>query len=1719
MKRLLIIASLVISITSIGQYNNAWIDYSQSYYSFKIWQDGVYRIDYNTLSNAGVPVSSISSDNYQLFGFEKEQRILVEDGGDGSIDPGDYILFYAKKNNTWLDSLMYDDPEDIGNKYYPHYNDTIEYFLSWSATSGNERIIEETDVAFGSYAARPYFLKTNYNEFHNSYIVGYRVLGMSRSNYVEAEGWFGATFSPFSGSGYYDINVNTTYAYTGAGAPTVKAEAVSAGNSNANFGSGNGNHHLLLQYTASNVTVIDTIYSGYKLMHLNFEFPSTDCGATTTKVRHQAVNDLGVAADNQIISYVEMTYPHTPVLGNSSYFEGTVPYNTSESKSRYDFTSFNAPNPIALTTDNDVRKIPVVESAGTYQVLIPNRSDGYDHNFVILDESQIVDVSALSPVNGTGTFTDFSSVNFEGAYLIVTGNFLSASANDYKTYRESAAGGSYDVVLAYSEELCQQFGGGVPKHPYGVRNFVKYAYGTTTEKPNHLFIIGKGIREANESVSAPAGTRQGINSYANCIVPALGMPASDILLTSFLSGNNREPLIPTGRLAAKSDAEVQIYLDKVIEFETNQDPNSVYDIPNKLWQKQILHFGGGATASEQTTFRAYLNNYENMLEGPYFGGNVTSFFKTVSDPIDPVTLYEVTDYINDGVSIMTFFGHASADGFDQNVDDPNNWDNEGKYPLVVGNACLTGNIFEPTDYSTSETYVLIEDKGAIAFLSNVKQAYSNSLNDYSSELFQEIAYDNYGGTIGQSVQNAVTTLDQSLSYGFAKENVMYQMTLHGDPALRINPHEKPELEVNASSIFITPESVDLSVDSIDVNVVLYNLGMATLDTFAVELIRTFPNNGGDSLYTKIIPGISYVDTIVFTIPLYNNVGIGINEFCVTVDIPSFIDEQYDEVGNNQICKQEIFDVDGIYPVWPYEYAVVPRDTITLKGSTINPFADAAAYRFEIDTTDLFDSPFRKQFTQTSLGGIVEVEYNEWLNVNSGLSDPLILEDSVVYFWRVSSIDTGYFWIESSFQHINGKTGWGQDHFFQFKNNDFLFLDYNRPARRRLFGPAFRVIDCDVFGNASTWLETAFTLYHIDAEIEEYNFCSLNPQLLVAVVDPVTLEPWGTYYDNGTTIQNPTHDFGNANHNGACRNRVEKHFAYRQNNVTQMDAFDNLIANEIPDGHYILIYTARFGDFTLWDQDNYNTFSSLGVDSATVAQNGNVPFILFTKKGNTGGVGQTVKNGGTNFVIGADINSDISQIDTLWGFDYYGAETTPVIGPAAEWTTLFWKLDSMESPTDDSTRILLYGLDWAGGKTLMIDTLVSPLDSIINLNGIMDAGQYPFAQLNAQKYDKTGFTPAQIDSWHILYADIPEAALDGSEGVHWVPGDTLFEGQEIAVAFDVRNISDLPMDSMLVKYWIEDANHNLIPLPYPRQDSLRVGETIRDTISLGSLNLQGLNSIWVEVNPYVTPYEKDQLEKYHFNNLGQLPFKVINDDENPILDVTFNGYHILNRDIIDPTSEIVITLKDDNPYLIMDEEADTANFGIYLTSPNGVQKRLNFRNALGEPQMEWVPADASNRKFKIIYQGDFDQEGIYRLLVQGVDETGNVSGDFNYDIEFEVDFHSTITHLMNYPNPFTTSTRFVFTLTGAIIPDEFTIQIMNVSGTVVREITVDELGEIKIGRNITEFEWDGTDEYGDRLARGVYLYRTIVKINGQDVEHRESGADDHFIQSFGKMYLL
>jgi hypothetical protein len=86
----------------------------------------------------------------------------------------------------------------------------------------------------------------------------------------------------------------------------------------------------------------------------------------------------------------------------------------------------------------------------------------------------------------------------------------------------------------------------------------------------------------------------------------------------------------------------------------------------------------------------------------------------------------------------------------------------------------------------------------------------------------------------------------------------------------------------------------------------------------------------------------------------------------------------------------------------------------------------------------------------------------------------------------------------------------------------------------------------------------------------------------------------------------------------------------------------------------------------------------------------------------------------------------------------------------------------------------------------------------------------------------------------------------------------------------------------------------------------------------------------------------------------------------------------------------------------------------------------------------------------------------------------------------------LAHVLNYPNPFTTKTSFFFEHNQSCATLETQIQIYTVAGRLVKTInqTVPTAGF-----RIAGIEWDGTDDFGDALAKGVYVYRVTIDLPG------------------------
>ena len=212
----------------------------------------------------------------------------------------------------------------------------------------------------------------------------------------------------------------------------------------------------------------------------------------------------------------------------------------------------------------------------------------------------------------------------------------------------------------------------------------------------------------------------------------------------------------------------------------------------------------------------------------------------------------------------------------------------------------------------------------------------------------------------------------------------------------------------------------------------------------------------------------------------------------------------------------------------------------------------------------------------------------------------------------------------------------------------------------------------------------------------------------------------------------------------------------------------------------------------------------------------------------------------------------------------------------------------------------------------------------------------------------------------------------------------------------------------------------------------------------------------------------------------------------MLDVTFNGRHIANGEIVSANPTIFIQSKDENVY---NWQTDTNGIKLWWKKPNStVFERIN----LDSFEYQFTPATSIQNLAKLEFKPKNLAEGIYTLKVQSNDVNLNNAGSAEYQINFTVINAKSATNFYPYPNPFTSSMRFVFKLTGSEVPDYINVKIMTIQGKVVKELNKDDLGNIHIGSNITDVVWDGTDEYGDRLANGVYLYTVTIKSNGEEI---------------------
>jgi len=130
----------------------------------------------------------------------------------------------------------------------------------------------------------------------------------------------------------------------------------------------------------------------------------------------------------------------------------------------------------------------------------------------------------------------------------------------------------------------------------------------------------------------------------------------------------------------------------------------------------------------------------------------------------------------------------------------------------------------------------------------------------------------------------------------------------------------------------------------------------------------------------------------------------------------------------------------------------------------------------------------------------------------------------------------------------------------------------------------------------------------------------------------------------------------------------------------------------------------------------------------------------------------------------------------------------------------------------------------------------------------------------------------------------------------------------------------------------------------------------------------------------------------------------------------------------------------------------------------------------------------------------DLEAGNHTLTFKVWDVSNNSAEKTIDFLVQEDEEIVLEHVLNYPNPFTTRTEFFFEHNQACDQLEVQIQILTVSGKLVK--TINQIVHSE-GFRSAGIPWDGKDDFGDQLSKGVYVYRlNVITEDGSKAEKLE-----------------
>lgn len=763
---------------------------SGNFYKISVAGKGLYKIDYDFIKNTiGVDPSTFSSNNIRLYGnggelldennavFRHddivENAIQVVDGGDGQINQGDYILFYANGPHTIV--------KDSANKKFSHtfniYSDASNYFLNFDKGAGKR-------IALQSAPGASNISVNSFNEF-----LFYEKDSVNLGRFGKT--WWGDEFSDQPGR-YLNRTFNFEIPNIDISAPviiTTRVGAISYTGTNIMAMNANGNTLPSVSMTSTGPdyfypvivakTQSDTVILNAGSLALNCNFTK----GSSTAVAYLDYIEINARRNLVFNGYLQFADWNSVGAGNiASYAVQNANVNTQI----WDITNPLTPVKMMATLNGGI--LSFTQEASMLHRFIATDVSGFNVPSYV-EKTANQNLHALTAKD----------------YIIISNPALKSEAEKLANYHAAKRG--YKTLVVSPQEIYNEFSSG-SQDVSAIRDFIKMLYdkAAVNDIPKYVLLFGDASydyknRVSNNTNLVPTSeTNESINKTTGyCSDDFFGFLDDNEDQNNYSGFQINTLDIGVGRFPISNAATAADIINKIMNYDSPKSfgpwkNNMTFNCDNG---DANTHLGDAEAMAKFANDSIPVYNTYKIYVG---GFNIES---TPAGPRAPDANKAVTEQIYNGTFLMNYNGHGGPLGWCEerifSMDDVNAMTNLNRLPLFLTATCDFAPFDNPAVISAGEILLAKPDGGAIGLMTTTQLVYADqnyimNLN-YMKSGFEADANHMYP-TMGDAYRLSknlryVTSVSEFVASNFRK------FALLGDPGL---PLAFPKHKVSNDSI-------------------------------------------------------------------------------------------------------------------------------------------------------------------------------------------------------------------------------------------------------------------------------------------------------------------------------------------------------------------------------------------------------------------------------------------------------------------------------------------------------------------------------------------------------------------------------------------------------------------------------------------------------------------------------------------------------------------------------------------------------------------------------------------------------------------------------------------------------------------------------------------------------------------------------------------------------